>query len=179
MGVEEVFFTISDVQKWVSEKVLEKNRMGELNEFLHQIGYYKEDKDEEIDEYNTKRPGKILVLGASCVSQNDLKGIAKSLGISSDQIDFELDFHIGKQINVQKYRYSSEYSDILVGPICHKNKGIEDNNCLITEIENNRDIYPNLTRITEFDGSLKISKTSFRNALLKTTLLRSTVKEAC
>lgn len=169
MGVEEVYLTLGRVQDWIKEKVLEKNRLGELTDFLSEIGYYNADND-DTSEYTVCKPNKILVVGDSCVNVKDLKGIAKNLGFSSDQIDFELDFHIGKQINFQKYRYSSEYSDILVGPTCHKNKGIEDSSSLITEIENNRDIYPNLTRITDLDGTLKISKTSFKNALMKTTI---------
>ena len=74
-------------QKIIRE-VTEAYHANQINEILKKYGL-----DEEIQySYYDINRAKILVIGNSRVNKNDLYGIAKSLGIRRDILEFELDY---------------------------------------------------------------------------------------
>ena len=61
------------------------------------------------------------------------------------------------------------YSDILVGPLPHKVKGIENYSSFLAMAEANPEEFPKIIRL-EGSNELKITKHSFLDGLLKTRL---------
>lgn len=157
----------------LTEEITMANRSGEeeLEKVLDKYGF--NDKKEEYL-FCDVRSSKILVLGNTQLSVNELNGIAKSIGIDPDRIDYELDYNRITNFNVENLRYNTKYSDILVGPVPHKAKGIDGSSSLITHIEKNQEEFPKLIRVTDSNG-LKITKTSFREALSSTRLFNELI----
>ena len=125
----------------------------------------------------TNKKSKILVIGWSNVKIVDLKKVLDSLGIERERVDFELmPEKIKNNFNLKKY-----YTDILIGPMEHSIAGKGDFSSLISKLERDyaNGVGPKVTRICD-SNSLKISKSSFEKALLKTdyyNIVRK--KESC
>lgn len=170
LGYNELKTLIDDIYDKITEEITLANRSGEeeLKTVLMKYGF--ESKKEEYL-FCDIRSSKILVLGNTQVSIQDLKGIAKSIGIDPDRIDFELDYNRITNFDVENLRFNTKYSDILVGPVPHKVKGIDGNSSLITHIEENQEEFPKLIRVMDSNG-LKITKTSFKEALINTRLFK-------
>ena len=94
--------------------------------------------------------------------------VAKKLGIKEDNLEF-IDYDRVKHLNTERLRYSSEYSDIICGPIPHKVEGMGNTSSFITEIEKNQSEYPKLIKATA-NNSLKFSISGFKEYILKTRL---------
>ncbi len=157
----------------LSEKIYEK--------ILHEVAQaFAENKisellikyglNEEIEyAYYDINNSKILVVGDSRVSKDDLIGIAKKYGISSNRFEFELDYKRLHNYDFGKLRNSLTYSDVLVGPLPHKTEGIEGFSSFLAMIDNNPGEFPKVTRL-ETSNELKITKESFKNGLLNSRL---------
>ena len=120
-----------------------------------------------IEKYD--RDAKILVLGALSCNKNDLLKKAKCLGIRKDQIEFGPDYMQLHNFNYEKLRNNSAYSDILVGPVPHKGKGIDGYSSFIAMVESNPEEFPNIIKL-DSSNELKITKNTFEKALVKTKL---------
>ena len=70
--------------------------------------------------YYDRNNSKIIVLGDSRVSKDDLMNCAKGYGFSSDQIEFVFEYDKLTNFDFSKFRNNVTYSDILVGPMHHK-----------------------------------------------------------
>lgn len=120
-----------------------------------------------IEKYD--RDAKILVLGALSCNKNALLKKAKCLGIRKDQIEFGPDYMQLHNFNYEKLRNNSAYSDILVGPVPHKGKGIDGYSSFIAMVESNPEEFPNIIKL-DSSNELKITKNTFEKALVKTKL---------
>lgn len=109
---------------------------------------------------------RILVIGATGVDSNKLIGIAKSLGVMKDQIDFMLDYEKNKRFDIDSLKFSSPYSGIMIGPIAHKVIGLGDYSSMIQKVQKEEGFPPSVEIRTEA-GELKLTKSSFKKALEK------------
>ena len=104
---------------------------------------------------------KVLIIGGTKVKDKDIKGIAKTYGISSDRLDLHLDFMEIKGFDISELQYSNKYDCILIGPIPHKTPNIGNYDSMISMLENERN-YPPFQKITTKRGDLKITKESIK-----------------
>ena len=112
----------------------------------------------------TEGETKVLVLGASHLPERYMHGIAKSLGLEKEQLDLRTDYAKNKRLDLDRLRYSSPYSGILVGPIAHKVVGLGDHTSVVQKLREEEG-FPPAVEIRTASGQLKISKTAFRGAL--------------
>lgn len=132
--------------------------------------YTRKKEIHKINDMITNR-NKILVIGDSRVKMKDLLGVIKDLRIDVDKVEFKLGYEKASGIDLETLRYSNKYTDILMGPIPHKVKGLDSSTYFISEIENNQEEYPNLIKLID-SNALKITKTSFKNGLLNSKLYK-------
>ena len=151
----------------VLREVTEANAENKIKEILIKYGLV----DEIEYPYYDINNGKILVVGDSRVSKNDLIGIAKQYGIKESRIDFQLDYTRLHNYNFGNLRNSFTYSDVLVGPLPHKVEGIEGFSSFLAMVESNPEEFPMITRL-ESSNELKITKESFKNGLLNSRLYK-------
>ena len=164
LGLNEIRESESRVREVIEgdlESILiDLNRKESLKTFLQLLG---------IESYKDKckvssNMGKIVVLGETKVSENDLKGIVKGLGIDINRFEFCLGYDNAKKYNYRKTQWNSSYSLILVGPMPHSGKGKGEFSSIITALENEEG-YPRVERLGT--NELKITKTNFRQVLEK------------
>lgn len=136
----------------------------ELDEFLEKYGIIIEESETMF--VNT-RTMKILVLGDLAGSINSYKLTLKKCGIDERNVIFENDYDKIKRIGVARLEYSTEYSDIIVGPIAHKISGIGDNSSFLALVEKEPNKFPRVVKATA-NNTIKLSITSFKDSLLKT-----------
>ena len=135
------------------EKVLEKYELADEIEYNY---------------YDSNR-SKILVLGGSVVSKDDLLGKAKKMGIRKEQIEFGPDYTRMHNYDYSQLRNNFNYSDILIGPIPHKGKNIEGYSSFLAMAKSNPADFPKIITL-EGSNKLKITITSFENGIKQTRL---------
>lgn len=163
-------FLIDEIYSKVVEEVTLANRISqeELNKVLDKYGL---GTKKQSYQYCNVRASKIIVFGRTEIKQNILDAIAKDLGIQPERIDY-ISYDDTTNYDIGNLEYSNKYSDILVGPVPHKAKNMGDYSSMIESIESNVECFPPLIRVTDETGTLRISKTSFKNALLRTQLYK-------
>lgn len=164
LNINELQELIEKALEKVQSEIIIANRCGYLDEVLKKYGLYEE-------EYFPceKRIAKILVIGQSSVSKDDLLRKIKKYGLKEDRFEFVLDYDAAQNYNMEHLRFNNKYSDIFVGPMPHKTTGMGDCSSIITKIENNPSEYPKLGKM--MNGSeLKITKQSFEKVLLESQL---------
>lgn len=112
----------------------------------------------------TGRKPRYLVFGVSQISVDHMRGIAKTIGLDKDQIEFMLDYDQNKRFNFDNLRYNSPYGGILIGPNAHKMVSIDEYSSIIQKLTN-EDGFPPVEEIRTTSGELKITKASFKDAL--------------
>lgn len=140
--------------------------------------YYNGNIDELLSKYGIEEVGhfyynynnsKIIVIGESRVNKSDLKYIAKKNGIDPKRIEFELEYEKLTNYNFEKFKYNMSYSDVLIGPIPHKVKGLDASASFLSMVREHPEDYPKIIELRDAN-ELKISKQSFLNGLLETRL---------
>ncbi len=163
-------YNSSQSQK-IFQKLLEKVRhewdlaveQNTIDELVEKYGIVLEDNVMPV----SKIKSKILVFGATIGKYKDYVMAAKKLGISENNLEFVDDYKDIKAYNTAKLEFSMEYSDIIIGPTPLKLKEMGDTSSLLAKIKNEPDKYPRLI-IASANESLKITISSFKNALTKT-----------
>ncbi len=119
--------------------------------------------------YYNHNNSKVIVIGESRVNKSDLEYIAKKNGIDSKRIEFELEYEKLPNYNFEKFKYNMSYSDILIGPMPHKVKGLDAASSFLSMVKEEPENYPKIIELRD-SNELKITKQSFLNGLLKTRL---------
>ena len=114
------------------------------------------------------RKTKVLVFGELSGKKNEYIFRAKKLGLSENNLEF-VDYNEAKKFDVAKLEYSDVYSDIIVGPIPHKVKGLEDYSSFLAQMEDHPEKYPKVLKATA-NNTLKLSVTSFESCIINTRL---------
>lgn len=166
---------ITDLRAKIIRKInIEINLAIKNNILFELIEKYGVELDEISYQSGITRRSKILVLGQLSDKVKDYQMVAKKLGIKEDNLEF-IDYDRVKHLNTERLRYSSEYSDIICGPIPHKVEGMGNTSSFITEIEKNPSEYPKLIKATASDY-LKSSISGFKETILKTRLFEKIVE---
>ncbi len=142
--------------------MIRNNQQGQIDVFLERIGFTR-DINPNANAYHSDRL-KILVIGHSKCRVKDLIGVAKSLGITRDQIDYVTIYSDIEKHDFHALLGSCKYRIILAGPMAHNQKGVGDYDNMILRLEVD-DNYPPTKRVVNSRGSLEITKTSFKMAL--------------
>lgn len=149
----------------ITEKVYSANRMEKLNNLLTDWGLTNLIKSEPLginDFYDTYKDGKIVVIGASQIKENDMLGIAKSLGLDKNRFEFCLDYDKIQSFQFSKMQYNPNYRLVIVGPMPHSIPGKGKSQSIISEMEKGNG-YPKVVR--PGSNRLKFTKTNFKQAL--------------
>ena len=158
--------------KTLEDKVLEKvareleisNRTNELENYLRKIGC-----SEFAAQHNTEytHNAKIVIIGESAIDVKEIESVAKKNGINPKRLELCLNYEKIKSIDIRRFEYNCNYSDIIFGPVPHKMVGIDDNSGAIAMIKNNTKAYPKLNLASD-GNSLKITKKSLDNCFKNT-----------
>lgn len=140
---------------------------GTIDDFLEKYDLKEENTDESF--YYDSNNAKIIVIGDSRISKSDMEVLAKHNGINPRRIEFVLDYEKLTNFNFERFRNNMKYSDILVGPIPHKVKGLDAASSFLNMVNNQPDCFPRAIALRDAN-ELKITKQSFLNGLLKTRL---------
>lgn len=169
---EHILRLIEDVSGYLKKTIFDLNRVGGLEDFLVRIGY--ESSKQTADSSRVVNPNtqKILVIGYSQVRDKELRKIASNLGISRRQIDFVLGEN-SEKFDFRRLRGTTEYSDVIVGALPHKGKGLTDYSSVIVMMESEPANYPNVLRAVTNSGELKITKDNIEKAIEDTTLYKA------
>lgn len=162
----EMNLLIDEVQDYIAKRLFRANRMGNLDELLEKIGFRKTKTDCHP---SLQRNAKILICGDLGIQKKDLVGLIKSMGMRPEQFVF-ISYEDSTNFDFNKLEYSGSYSDILFGPVPHMAKGTDGYSSIISCMEAQPEKYPNVIRLQDHSEGLKISKTSFREGLMKTRL---------
>ena len=144
----------------ISKEITDAYYNDEINYILEKYDL----KDEISYSYYDFNNAKILVIGNSMISKDVMVSIAKK-----NRLEFELDYDRLHNYNFGNLKNNMSYSDILVGPLPHKVKGIENYSSFLAMAEANPEEFPKIIRL-EGSNELKITKHSFLDGLLKTRL---------
>ena len=167
--VEAKNYTLTELLEQIYIKLTREITNAYYNNEINDIMLKYDLMKSEINIETIDRDAKILVLGALSCSKDDLLKKAKSLGIRKGQIEFGPDYVKMHNFNYEKLRNNSAYSDILVGPVPHKGKGIDSYSSFIAMVESNPEEFPNIIKL-DSSNELKITKNTFEKALVKTKL---------
>ena len=134
-----------------------------LDDFLASLHIELEETNPAYSLYD--RRTKILVFGALCGTKRDYIMAARKLGISDDNLEF-VEYNETKTYNIEKLRYSSQYSDIICGPMPHKIEGIGDNSSFVDLLKSSPEQYPKMYNAVD-----KLSINVFKQALIQTRFI--------
>ena len=171
INAEELCLLETSIVERIVNNIRTFNRTGELEDYLKRI-----ECDDLITPYNTlfSSNAKIIVIGASMISPDEMYGIAKELGIYRSHLELHLDYEKNKRFNFDVLRNNMNYSDVIFGPISHKCVNVRDNSSAISLITNYPDEYPKLLTATDSHG-LKLTKQSFKKCLENTQYYKKNI----
>ena len=149
----------------IAKEITDAYYNGEIDYILEKYDL----KDKISYSYYDFNNSKILIVGNSMISKDVMISIAKKYGIKENRLEFELDYDRLHNYNFGNLRNNMSYSDVLVGPLPHKVKGIEKYNSFLAMAEANPEEFPKIIRL-EGSNELKITRQSFLDGLLKTRL---------
>ena len=109
---------------------------------------------------------KILVLGNSILSRNELENIISQNGLDPSSFDFNLEYKKAST-NIEKYKGCCKYKAIIFGQTPHKMKGSGDSSSPIQLLKNNENLYPKIFVCRTSAGELKITNNSFSEQIKK------------
>lgn len=140
------------------------SKRGNLEFYLRSIGM--EDiilKFERSTIFEPLPNGKIIIFGASQISEKDIYGVLKTLNIPKEKVELHLGYSDSKSYNFRNLQYNPNYRLILFGPIPHSVESKEDYSSVISNLENTEG-YPKVIRLTD-KHQLKITKSGLKNVI--------------
>ena len=155
---------LKKIYQKLTKEVSDAYYSGNVEELLKKYGL-----EDEVEHFYYTNHSKIIVIGDSRINKNEMEIVAKKKGIDPRKIEFVLEYDKFSNYNFEKFKYNMSYSDILLGPIPHKVKGLDESSSFLTMVRKNPDIFPKVIDIRN-SNELKITKNSFLNGLLKTRL---------
>lgn len=168
-GNKELGAIIEEIHEKIEAEITLANRTGELEAVLEKYGYYENEDSIDLKYIDLKR-AKVLLVADNRVKIPVLHGIMKRYDLGKKNLEF-VDYAEAKSFNWSKLNGSTEYTDIFIGAMPHKVKGLQGSSSIIAKIEENPHNYPKLHKLTSGE-ELKISKTNFEKALISSELLR-------
>lgn len=156
---------LEKIHQKLTKEVTNAYYNGNMDELLNKYGL-----EEEVEHfYYNYNNSKIILIGQSRVNKSDLEHIAKDNGIDPKRIEFELDYEKLTNYNFERFKYNMSYSDVLIGPMPHKVKGLDESSSFLSMVREHPEDYPKIIELRDAN-ELKITKQSFFNGLLETRL---------
>lgn len=156
---------LEKIHQKLTKEVTNAYYNGNIDELLNKYGL-----EEEVEHfYYNYNNSKIILIGQSRVNKSDLEHIAKDNGIDPKRIEFELDYEKLTNYNFERFKYNMSYSDVLIGPMPHKVKGLDESSSFLSMVREHPEDYPKIIELRDAN-ELKITKQSFLNGLLETRL---------
>lgn len=147
------------------------NRQDEFEVFLSRYNLDSNTAATTVMNYNAK----ILILGTSSgsVSNKDIAGIFSRADLKGR---FELiSYDELSQFDIRVLEYNSKYSDIFIGPVPHKVKGMGDTENFVEKLmSGSGNIYPRAQKLKSGDG-LKITKSNLTHAITNSSLINNSI----
>ncbi len=137
------------------------NTNGRLEELLRLMGM--DDLVDGVEQLETWPEGKIVVFGDAQARPKDLYGVAKSLGIAKERIEF-VSHDEAIRYDYRMLEYNHAVVAVMFGAIPHSTRGTGTGSSVIARMEKQRDVYPPVIRLSA-NGTLKITKSNFRENL--------------
>lgn len=160
----------SEQMELLCDKLFEElhiaNRNGSLFQLLEKFGLkdFLKEIQSPTDSFRSFPDGKIVVLGASEVKEEKLRGVCKELDFTDkDRFEFHLDYDKLKNFNYRKLQWASSYRLVLVGPMPHKTTGSGDFSSAIEAMKSELG-YPKIIEL-HAGNELKITKQNFTDTL--------------
>lgn len=141
--------------------LLRLNRSEQLGNLLSMLGHAELLKKND-NGYIPLTDRKIVVLGDSSMSVNDVQKTITKFGISKDRVELHLEYK-PNGFNIDTLKYSLDYSLVLLGPMPHSMAGKDEYTSIITRMEGEAG-FPPVKRLMAGD-ELKITKTSIKGAM--------------
>lgn len=161
LGLEELGLLISNVTKFIEEQIIFANRTGQLNDFLTAIGYgFYSDTIADKPKDNLK----ILVIGESKSRKMQFDNVAIAADLLTDQFDYCLSYEDIEKFDFRTLRNSTRYDYVFVGPMAHRQRGVEGGTSAIAEMESDS-AYPVVIRLQDAKGRLKLTPSTFNQAI--------------
>lgn len=161
LSLEQIEILEAVLVERAEEILCHMNSQGTIDRFLKIAGL--SDLFEEAKETDNQDPsGYIVVIGATMISANAIKGICKTMGISPKRLKLYLDYEKAQKLNYRSMYCNSRYALVLFGPIGHSARDKGDCSSIITAIEGENG-YPPVIRLGT--NKLKVTKTGFKKAL--------------
>ena len=168
LGVDELTELFDKIYDKLMQELTIANRSGEkeLSKVLDKYGLRIEKDD--TNPYIDLRNAKILVVGNLNFRERDIPGLCRSINIDYERLDF-ISYDEATNYDYENLRFSNKYSDVIFGATPHKGGGIGNSSSIITYLEGNKSEFPNVIR-AELSNELGLSKTSLKNALMRTRI---------
>ena len=166
LGTEELSELFDKIYDKLMKELTLANRTSkeELDKVLEKYGLLTEKED--TNPYIDLRNAKILIVGNLEFKARDIPGLCRSINFDFDRLDF-VSYDDATNYNYENLRFSNKYSDVIFGGTPHMGGGIGDSSSIISFLESNSSEFPNVIR-AETSNELGISKTSLKNALMRT-----------
>lgn len=140
----------------------------DLHYLINKYGIHFEDEPAYVNTHQMK----ILVYGSLAGNVNEYKMVARKLGINEDRIVFENDYTKLTNYDVARLRNSTQYSDIIIGPNPHSQKGIDGYSSFAAMVRENPSEFPRCIE-AKSNNKFKITKSNFRESLLETRYIEA------
>ncbi len=171
LGHEELSEIISSITERISREILLANRTGNLEEVLMKYNHLIEKKEDNDQIFISTNRARLLILGFSQISKNDIFLTLKHYGIPSSSVEIIDEESKIAQFDVNSLMYSQIYTDLFIGPIKHSMKGKGDYESIIEYVKANENSFPKLGLLL-VNGELKITKTSLKVAVENSKIIR-------
>lgn len=162
LSLEQIEVLEGVLMERAEEILCHMNSQGTIDRFLKIAGLSDLFEEEAKETDNQDPSGYIVVIGASMISANAIKGICKTMGISPTRLKLYLDYEEAQKLNYRSMYCSSRYALVLFGPIGHSARGKGGYSSIITAI-GGQNGYPPVIRLGT--NELKVTKTGFKKAL--------------
>ncbi|OJT32868.1 hypothetical protein [Staphylococcus ureilyticus] len=169
LSIEELNQFLDDLFDKLKEEAKFYNYQGEFNIFLSRYQFEKSDKYKD-NLYSDN--AKVLILGVrnGGMKSKDINGIFKKAGLRDKYKIIEYDDMTNFDVSILEN--STQYTDVFIGAVPHKMKGIGDtDNPVQTLLEGSEALYPKIHKLMS-GNELKITKTNLINAIADSILLK-------
>ncbi len=141
--------------------LLNLNRAEQLGTLLSLLGH-SELMEKNDNGYVPLTDRTILILGDTSMNTNDVLKTITILGVPKDRVELHLEYK-PNDFNIDKLKFSFDYSLVLVGPMPHSIEGRNGYTSIVSRMEKEEG-FPPVKRLMA-GGALKITKTSIKSAM--------------
>ncbi|MFZ8101325.1 hypothetical protein [Staphylococcus arlettae] len=169
LSIEELNQFLDDLFDKLKEEAKFYNYQGEFDIFLSR---YQLEKNYNYKDNLYNDNAKVLILGVRTggLKSKDINGIFKKAGLRDKYKIIEYDDMTNFDVSILEN--STQYTDVFIGAVPHKMKGIGDtDNPVQTLLEGSEVLYPKIHKLMS-GNELKITKTNLINAIADSILLK-------